>query len=489
MNSSLNPPPKNLPVLAIRGTLWAYLSFIFGKVLTFASTVILARLLAPEQFGVVGYCLIALQYLEILSDFAMDGALVARRDKLEEAANAAFVINLASSLLMFGAAWVAAPYIAGFFQESAVTDLLRALVLTLPISALAIVPGALLRREMRFKLKFIPDVSRSLAKGLFSIVLAWQGFGVWSLVWGPVAGETVSALITWLLVRWRPTFKFDSQVTREMMGIGFHLILVGIMGALLANVDYLIVGKVLGAAALGFYVLAYRIPELIISNTLRVIGGVALPLVARSQTDLRSLHRVFFAYLRYIALFAFPVSVGLALTAPPFIRIFYTVKWEPAIAVMQSIAVAIGIGSMGFLPGVIYKAINRPDVLNRFSLIKLPVTIGILWYCTRWGINGVAVGQILVAALNLTLTLLLAYWVIKIHPYEVLKTALPALGSSLIMGGMIAGGMLLLNPSNVLVLAFWVASGAAVYVAALTVTSRDTVTQAITVLRATFSRS
>ena len=127
---------------AVHGSLWTYLAFLGGKLLSFFTTVVLARLLLPEEFGLVGYCIIALQYLSLLNLFGMDVALISRRDKLQEAANAALLVNIATGAILFAAGWVAAPAIAGFFRAPAVTPLFRALAISLPLSALGAVPDA-----------------------------------------------------------------------------------------------------------------------------------------------------------------------------------------------------------------------------------------------------------------------------------------------------------------------------------------------------------
>ncbi len=473
---------------AVKNTFWAYMSFVFGKGLTLVATIILARLLAPEQFGLMGYCLIAIQYLDILNNFGMDTALISRRDRLEEAANAAFGISLILSLILFGLTWVTAPLIAAFFREEQVIPLLRLLVVVLPLSALSMVPRALIKRELRFKAKLIPDVGRNLVKGLCSIGLAWAGFGVWSLVWGTIAGEAVSTVALWVIARWRPTFSLNWQVTREMTSFGIHMISVGLVGALRSNVDYLIVGRILGAAALGYYTIAYRIPELIIRNLNYVVGNVAHPLIARLQTDLQQLRSVYFAYIRYIALFTFPAGVGIALTADPFIRVFYTSKWEAAILPMQAVAIALAISSIGFVPGVLYKAVSRPEVLNQTTLVKLPVTIGVLWYAARWGINGVALSQIGLAIFYVTLDSIVVSRIIQFSTLELLRALAPALAGA----GMMAVALVTVNtflaPAGLAGLVGLILVGLATYAATLTLVKREIVVQAYSAVRAS-SRS
>lgn len=473
---------------AVQSTIWAYGSFVTGKLLVFVATVILARLLLPEQFGQMGYCLIAIQYLDILNGFGVGSALISRRDRIEEAANAALVIGLASSVLLVALSWLSAPLLADFFDEPAVTDLFRALAFVIPLSAIGTVPSALIQRGLRFKAKFVPDVGRSVAKGGISVLLAWQGFGVWSLVLGQLAGELAATVILLALARWRPTRAFDAQVTREMLRFGFHIILVGITGALIINLDYLIVGRVLGAAALGYYTLAYRVPELVIRNTNFVIGKVAYPVLAQVQEELAELRATYTTMLRYISLFTIPAGVGLALVAELFIHAFYTAKWDDAIPVMQLIALALAISSIGFMPGIIYKAINRPEILNRLSWVKLLATAATLLVAVRWGIVGVAAGQLALALFFVALDTWMVRRVLR-FPYSDLTRALaPALMGSLVMAIVVLGLRLAVDPRGVVGLLLVVAVAVVVFGATLAVVSRETVARARSVLRAALAR-
>lgn len=481
-----NEPLESLSSKAIQGTLWAYLSFILGKLLTFVSTIILARLLIPEDFGVMGYCLVAVQYLEIINTFGLGVAIISRRDRLEEAANASFIISVLLSLLLYGGAWMLSPLVATFFNSAEVIYLFRVLAVVLPINALGVVPGALIQKELRFRDKVIPDVGRSLAKGLISIVLALGGFGVWSLVWGQIAGETATTITFWLIGRWRPTFRFHPLVTREILGYGGNIISIGLIGALLTNVDYLFVGRILGAAALGYYTLAYRVPELVIRNINVVISKVALPVLSKLQVDLHQLRSVYFSYLRYTSMIIFPAGIGLAILSPQFVLTFYTGKWAPAIPVMQWISLAITLGSVGYIPGVLYKAINHPEILNKLAIIKLPIAISILWYATRWDVTGIALGQVFVACINISLDTYMVSKVIQFPPRRVVKALGPSLVGSSAMALAVGSLNIFLSLTGISGMIVSIAIGIIVYAGVLFIVSRNTMVKAGVMLRNAF---
>lgn len=366
---------NSFSIEAVRGTLWSYLSFFSGKLLNFISTLILARLLVPEQFGLVAYCTLAIQYLDILNTAGLDSALIARKDKLEKAANAVFIISILLGLSSFLIAWFSAPSVANFFHEPQVKDLFRVLSLSLPISSLSLVPGALLRRNLDFRSRVISDIGRTLGKGLTSVILALAGWGPWSLVAGQLMGELVGGVIAWVFAGWRPSRAFDRLVTREVTIFGIHIILVNLAGAFRANVDYILVGRILGAEPLGIYTMAYRVPELVIGSINIVVSSVTFPMLARAQHEPDSLRSVYYGYIRYIALFAYLVAFGLALVSRQFVETFMSAKWSAMVLPMSLVAVAFAIKAVAFVPGVLYKAVGRPDILNRISLVQIPIVL------------------------------------------------------------------------------------------------------------------
>jgi O-antigen/teichoic acid export membrane protein len=443
----------------IKGIFWSYLAFIGGKVLTFLSTIILARLLLPEQFGLVGYCLVAIQYLDILNSAGIDSALIARRENLEEAANAAFAANILLGVVSFGLTWVVAPSVAVFFKNNEIVPLLRVL-----------------------------GLSGSFTKGLVSIVLAWLGLGVWSLVWGQLAGIVAGAVLAWILAGWRPTWRFRADATYAIATYGFHIVLLEIAGAFRNNVDYLLVGRILGAAALGYYTMAYRIPELLIRSVNIVVGNVSLPVMAMAQKDREQLHSFYFNYLRYLSLVLFPVSVGAAITAPIFIPLFLSAKWNPAIFPTVLISLALGVAAMGYIPGVLYKAIGRPELLSRLNFIKVPLAVLVLWYSTRWGISGVAAGQIVIGIFSVSLDTLVANHIMHYAIGDLFKALAPSFFSVLVMAAVLLGVDRILPFSGFLEFGVLILMGFLSYAMMLWWLDREIILRGLHLLRNTFMK-
>jgi len=457
--------------------------------LNFVSTIILARLLLPEQFGLIGYCLIVIQYVDIINSAGIDTALIARREKVQEAANAAFVANMLFGVICFTITWVIARPVSVFFKAPEIVPLFRALGLSLPLTGLGMVPDAMLKREMKFQTVLISDVTRNFMKGAVSIVLALLGFGVWSLVWGQVFGVLTGSVLSWILAGWRPTWRFHREATRSIVFFGFHIILLETAGAFRNNVDYLLVGRILGAAALGFYTMSYRIPELLIRSLNYVVGNVSLPALAMTQSDRPKMQKFYFGYLRFLSMFVFPVGVGLAFTAPVFIPLFLSEKWGPAIIPTALISIALCVTALGYVPGVLYKAISRPDILNKLAIIKMPIAVLILWYATRWNIVGVAAGQIVIGLISVSMDMIVANAVMKYPLRDLFKAIAPSLGSTLSMAVVLFFIGRVVPQAGLVQLILMVTFGGLTYFGVFWWISRETLLQGLATIRSTLNRN
>ena len=448
----------------VQGVFWTYLSFATSKLLVFAATVILARLLAPAQFGQVAFALLVITYLETVGNLGFSAALIYEQDRADQAADIAFLISLLMGSLWCGLAIASAPWVSAFIHDPAVTPVLRAMAAVFVIKAAASTHEALLRRELAFKRRLIPDVAEALVKGFSSISLALLGLGVWSLVWGQLLGAAAFTLSLWMLIPWRPRWHWASEVARRMLRYGSQIVSVNVIVALLHHVDYLVVGRLLGSAALGFYSLAYRIPEMVIIMMIWVMGHVTFPAYARLQQDLKALQRAFLGSLRYLSLVTVPAGLGLALLGMPIIVTFYGNAWRPSIPVLQALALAAMLRSLSSHAGNIFKAIGRPNILTKVELASAVVLVPALIIGARWGIAGVAIAQALVMGASSLVSLLIAGRVLSIPASAMLAQLKPALVGTVAM----SVGVQLLRPllsvwAHGLTLLVSVAAGAAIY--------------------------
>jgi len=261
-----------------------------------------------------------------------------------------------------------------------------------------------------------------------------MGLGAWSLVVGQVAGEAVATLLLWVVMPWRPTLQFERKLFRPMMSYGLQVMVAGGLGTLLSDVDYLIIGRMLGAAPLGLYTLAFRIPELLIKNLSQAVATVAFPVAARLQSDLAAMRDAYLTMQRYMLVILAPLGFGLYAVTPALVRILFPPSWQPIIPVMQILTIYMVLGAINYWPGVIYKAVGRPDMLNILSFVKLVMLVPALWWgAANYGIVGVAWGQLVVRGIGILIDMWAVSGFVKVSVLHNLRVIWPPMLAAAVM--------------------------------------------------------
>jgi len=420
-----------LGTAAAKAVMWNYVSFAAGKVLVLVTMAVLARLLTPEDFGIVGFATLVVAYLAVLKDLGLGAALIQRRQDVEESAETVFVANLVLGAILTAAVALSAPMVAGFFREPLVTPLLRVLSFTFILEALGSVQLVLLRRNMDFRRKLIPDVGRSIVKGVVSVAAAATGFGVWALVWGQLAGVLASVILSWTVLPWHPRLRIHRRLVPSLMRFGAPLIVTDIQYAIWANLDYVVVGRLLGGTALGIYTLAYRLPELLVQSVWRVLAQAVFPFFSSIQDDIDLLRRGFLATIRYTQVVIVPLCFGLFIAAEPAVGALFGDQWSAAVPVLRLMAVFSLIGSIGVNAGDVYKALGRSGVLARLAVLELVALVPALIIGAHHGIVGVAWAHAIVATMDTTVRLVVATRMVGISGRQIWDQIRPSLAAGL----------------------------------------------------------
>lgn len=479
------PEGTGLGRAAVGGASWESLSFVLTKLATLVATIVLARLLAPEDFGLVALALVFITYAEVITDLGVSQALIflppSRRSN-----DAALALAVLWGLLLAAAVTLGAPAVARFFEQPSITPMIRVLALSLLFGALGDVPDALLRKHLRFRRRVAATVTRAASRGGISIALAALGFGAWSIIWGYVASQAAWALAGWLLVDHRPNlrlWRLDRTVLRPLLGFGIPAAGTALLLAVIFNVDYLIVGERLGAEPLGFYTVAYRIPEMIILQALWVVSAVSFPLYSIARDDPALLRHGYLTGLRILSFYGIGTGIGIAVVAPMLVPAVFGAKWAPSVAPLQAIALYAVFATLAKSAMDLYKGIGRPGLAVGLSLLRLIVVVpALLLGATAAGIAGVAWAH---AAASLMIALLLQGVAIRLIGIPWRRWAgafVPALaaGAGIALG---AGAVRLWLPgSDWLRLGVAVAAGAAAGLAAVALIDRRFIGEARSLL-------
>jgi len=414
---------------------WVGISMVGARGLSFIVQIVLARILVPEYFGLISVCILAMDALRLFSEMGFSSALIYRKDRVREASDVTFLAAIGTSFVLYGVAFVIAPLVGQFFRMPEVPSVLRVLSIVMVINSVGQVPFVLLARELDFRRRLVPDLVSALGYGLVAISLALSGMGVWSLVVGRIVEAILRVILVWWVVPWRPNWTFDWDLAKEMFDYGRHIIASKILIFGITNVDDIFVGRMTGAAGLGYYGLAYNLSNLPATQITRLVNQIMFPAMSQLQDELRRMRRAFFQSMRYASLLAIPISVATIVFAHDFVYVVYGAKWAPAIVPIQFLAVYGGIRAVAANMGNVFKAGGKPQWLTGIALWRLATMLLFLYPATKyWGIVGVSALSAAVAVVDFGITVVLVNRVLKARPMAYVRTLgpllLPALGSA-----------------------------------------------------------
>lgn len=382
-----------------RAAVWAFLAVTGTRIITLGSLTVLTRLLAPNEFGLLAFALVYITYAETIGDLGTAVALVYWKDRREDAAQVTFVINAAMGIAWCLLTLAAAPLIADFFNNPDAAPIVRALAFGFLIKYLGNTHDALAQKDLRFRARAIPEVGLAATKAAIAIALAAAGFGAWSLVWGHLGGLTVWTIGSWLIVDWRPRFAFPRGLAGPMLRYGRGIVAVNVIAALVHHADVAIVGRMLGAVALGLYQIADRIPDATITIIIWVGSKVLFPAFARLREP-GALRRAYLDALKYVSVVTVPIAGGLVIAAEPVMRVVFGAQWVAAAPILQWLAVYTGIRSLGSHAGDVLKATGRSGLLAAFGAVKAALLIPAMIFGARYGATGVAIALTSITAVT-----------------------------------------------------------------------------------------
>ena len=415
------------------GFIWNFSAYFLGKIVVLITTLILARLLAKNDFGLIAVALVAINYLSVLKDLGLGVALIQRRENVAQAANTVFTINVLLGLFLSALIIPLAPFVATYFRDPQVIPVLRWMGISFIISALGSVHTNWLVRDLDYRRKIVPELGGALIKGAISIGMAYLGYGVWSLVFGQIAGALASVILVWIVLPWRPRLALDTKVAGSLMKFGASVTLIDIITQITDNLDYIIVGRLFGLVPLSIYTLAYRLPEMLLIGNLWVMGGVVFPAFSSIQNRPEELRRGFLASVRFVELIAVPVCLGLFIAADPIVRVVFGDQWLEAIPVLRVLAIYAWVYSLGYHVGGFYKAIGRPDILLKLSLLTLVIIVPSLLIGARLGIIGVAAGHLVAVLIRRIISLGLATRFVNVSILDIFGELRPSLLGGIVM--------------------------------------------------------
>jgi PST family polysaccharide transporter len=418
----------DVPTQAVRSFGWAGASLVGSRTVVFVTTLVLARLLTPTDFGVVAAGMVLLTFLEMGLDLGIAAALVYEQEKgITPRVQTAFTLNLIVATALTAVGIAAAPLVASFFDLPDYDAMFRVLALYLLVRGVGQVSDALLRRNLQFKRRAVVDITRAVVRAAVAVSLAVAGAAAWSIVAGVLAGETAATIAVLSLARLRPTFGLNRHVARELLRFGVPSTATRVTNEFSTNCDYLVIGNRLGATTLGYYTLAFRLPELLIGNVLWIFSTVAFPTYSRVRTQGRHpLQRTMLRALRLTSLFGFTMGCYLAILSRDVVQVLFSEKWAPAAAPMTLISLAIGVSAVGYASGDMFPALGRPAAL---LAIDVPITLTLFagyLLAAPYGMTAVAAVHLALGVVYALIRLIVANRLVGAGTRDTLEALRPA---------------------------------------------------------------
>jgi len=374
----------------ISGIKWSSVSQFGKQILAFMVTAILARLLNPSDYGLIGMSTVVIGFMQLFKDLGTSAAIIQRINISQTLISSIFWVNMVFGILMIGFSWVIAPFVSVFYHEPRLTLVLRVLSLSFFISGLSIVQNALLQKKLSFDILAKAELMSALCGSIIGIAMALKGYGVWSLVAQTIMAELCMTICLWISSDWRPSRCFSGSEIKSISAYSLNLTGYSIFNYFNRNADYIIIGRYLGAQDLGYYTLAYRLMLYPLQSVSSVIGRVLFPIFSQIQNDNERFRKVYLKICFSIALITFPMMTGLWIVSDSFIHSIFGEKWHTVIPLLLILAPVGMAQSVGTTVGLIYTAKGKTDWMLWWSIASGTFATICFIVGVRWGIIGVA---------------------------------------------------------------------------------------------------
>lgn len=386
------PPDRSLRAKASRGVLWTTAQSLLNRLSGAVVFLILARLLTPEQFGLLAAALVFVALSSALAEAGLTRTLVQRPELRAAHLNSALLVNACAGLLLALALFVAAPPIAALYDMPDLVDVLRALAVLPLVNALSAVPDSILRRQLRFRSLALRSTFSVVAGGSAGVAAALMGFGVWALISQVLVQALVAFAILWSSVRWAPSLRTDREAVRDVVTFGSHVLGITLLNFLNRRAAELLIGVFIGPVALGLYTVAQRAHHIVMDLLVANVQRVALPVLSRLSEDPVRAGRAYLRATEVTTTAAFPAFALMALLGHRLVPAVFGEQWSEAGPIMAIIALAGPVQSLSYFNNTMLLAHGRSWLALRWTAFKAVTNLATFLVTVHFGVLAVAVG-------------------------------------------------------------------------------------------------
>lgn len=363
----------------LTGVIWQYIQKLGTQAVHFIVSIILARLLCPDDFGTIAILGVFISLSNLFIDSGFGNALIQRKTIDDIDCSSVFFLNISISIVIYIFTFFCAPFVASFYKMSQLVDILRVLSIQIIFMAFGCVQQAMLVRALKFKLNFYINITGAIMASIIGICMAYSDFGVWSIVSSQLTGQLCNLIGLWILVGWRPKAMFSFKRIKSLFNYGANILLGSVISVLYNNLYSIVIGKRYTSSDLGYYNRGQLIPGTIIDTTANSINGVLFPALSSLQHNKARHKQIIRQSECMISFVVFFLAAMMVVLAPNIIRLVLGEKWMPAVPFMQIVSITLSISPIIVINQAIQTTLGRSDLFIRTTMLSKIVAISIIF--------------------------------------------------------------------------------------------------------------
>ena len=425
---------QNLKQTTKKGLYWSAASNIANQGMRFVFGIILARILAPSDYGVIGMLTIFIIIVQLFVESGFSKAIITKQNRTQIDLSTAFYFNAGVGVLGYFVLYVSAPLISSFYNMPILAPILRVTGIGVLINSLNIVQTAQFAIRLDFKTPALISISSNVFTGFIGIFLAYNGFGVWSLVFQTLSGCILTLILSWVTAKWLPSFNFSKESFKYMWNYGYKVLGSSLISTIYDNIQPLIIGKFFSAGSLGLFSRAHGFASLPSSNLSGVLNSVTFPLLSKINDDLIRLADVYRRLVKMSAYFVFPLMIGLAALSEPIVKLLLPERWYGCILMLQILCFSLIWHPISAVNLNLLNAAKRPDIVLKLEYIKKPIGLILLFASIPFGIYAMCVANLIICMFAVVINTYMTSKVLSVKFGSQVKDIAPVLLHSVIMG-------------------------------------------------------
>lgn len=447
----------------VSGMFWKFGERMLAQLISFLVSIALARILMPEEYGIVSIVLIFINLANVFVTSGFSTSLIQKKDAGDLEFSTIFYCSLAVSIIIYSILFLVAPYISTFYDMPSLTLVIRIFSICLIINSYNSIQHAYVSKNMIFKKFFFSTFIGTILSGIIGIYMAYRGCGVWALVAQHLTNSIIDSLVLSFTISWHPKLKFSFKTAKELMGYGWKVLAADFSGTFFEQLRSLLIGKVYTATDLAYYNKGKQIPTLVSDNVGSTIMTVLFPAIATECNDISKVKEMAKKSLKIMSYIIFPMLIGCAVVARPLILMLLTEKWSSSVLFMQLLCISSAISIISNVSLQVIKAVGRSDVLLKLEIYKKPLYFALLIVGASISVLGVAITTVVYSVLSMLINSYAMQETINYKLEDQIKDILPSLSITCIMGVCVHLLSLLTISNNVWLLVVQIVIGIIVY--------------------------